>query len=401
MNRLVPESDPCRANRVYREHVTSWTPRRRTAVAVAWAALLLVGVLVELRADTGRVAWWVSVAGTVPVLLAVRKPLAGTALVFAPLWVLTLRGTDAFSVGYLLAMITAVYCAGLLLRLGPSSAALATGLVSAVASSVQTVRPEPGDVVFPLLMIAGPWAAGRVHRRWRDRAEELRRLGDELARTRDDVARLAVVAERGEIARDLHDTLAQSLQVIIVNAEAAEAALDRSDGPATEAVRRIGREARRALDGARQTVSGLREDGRARSPVPPTGGDQGFHELEGLIDTMRSTGLEIRFDVDPTVHELPSQVDTTVFRMVQEALTNVVKHSAARSVEVAVRQRPHELVVEISDDGAPVGHPAGPGGYGIVGMRERVATLGGTFQAGPTADGFRVRAALPLARSSS
>lgn len=369
---------------------------------VAWTGLLVVAVLVELRAESGGVGWWVSLTGTAPLLLVPRHPLTGTVLVFAPLWILTLQGADTFSAGYLLALVTTVYCAGLLSHLATASAALAVALVTAVASSLQTSQPGPGDVLFPTLMIAGPWAAGRVHRKWRDRAEELRRLSDELARTRDDVARLAVAAERGEIARDLHDTLAQSLQVIIVNAEAAEAALEPSEGAARDAVRRVGGEARRALAGARQTVSGLRE-GRSPSPESPVGPDQGFRELEALIATMRSTGLEIRLAVDATVNALPDSLDATVFRVVQESLTNVVKHSAAGRVEVRIRRRLDELVVEVIDDGGP---PSGSAateavGFGLVGMRERVAALGGTLQAGPAADGFRVHAVLPLTEQTS
>ena len=371
-------------------------------MAAACSAVLLIGVLVELRHEAGSLAWWVSVVGTAPVALALRAPLVSTVLVFAPLWVLTLHGTDVLSMAYLLAMVLTVYSNGLLSRLRSAVAALAVALTSAVASSVQTAQPALGDVFFPALIIVGPWAAGRVHRRWRERAEELRRLTDELARTRDDVARLAVAAERGEIARDLHDTLAQSLQVIIVNAEAAEAALQPTDGLAGDAVRRIAQEARRALAGARDTVRGLR-DHRLHAQGSSDDRHHDLRDLDLLVGSMRSTGLDIRLVVDSSAHDLAAPLETTVYRMVQEALTNVVKHSAARRVEVEVRREPDALTVEVVDDGGPPVDRAvtTSTGFGIMGMRERVSALGGTLEAGAGADGFRVHAVLPLVRQPS
>ncbi|MGO4420766.1 sensor histidine kinase, partial [Streptomyces sp. MCAF7] len=202
--------------------------------------------------------------------------------------------------------------------------------------------------------------------------------------------------ERLRIARELHDVLAHSISVINVQAGVGLALLDQDPEQARTALTTIKAASKEALGEVRQVLDTLRAPGDApRSPAP------GLDRLDELTEQARGMGLAVSVEVDGVRTALPPGTDLAAFRIVQEALTNIVRHSGSRTARVLLRYAPAELELRIDDDGpatavGPANGGAG-GGNGLVGMRERAAALGGTVVAGPRPDGgFRVRARLPL-----
>ena len=209
----------------------------------------------------------------------------------------------------------------------------------------------------------------------------------------------AVVAERVRIARDLHDVVAHHVSVMGVQAGAARRVLDRDLDLARSTLQTVEDTARTAIGELRGLLGVLRAD-PAEEPVPVEEGlgaqtsSPGLEQLPELAAMARSAGLEVEHGVYGEPRPVPEGVALTVYRIVQEALTNVVKHAGAASADVRVRFLEQALEVEVADDGRGAG--SGSGGFGLVGMRERVAVHGGELEAGPRRDGwYRVRARFP------
>ncbi|WP_262062846.1 sensor histidine kinase [Streptomyces sp. STR69] len=223
----------------------------------------------------------------------------------------------------------------------------------------------------------------------------------ELARTRRDqwvrdraeraqAARRRADEERLRMARELHDVLAHSISVINVQAGVGLALLDSDPEQARTALTTIKAASKEALGEIRQVLDSLRAPGDApRAPAP------GLDRLPELVQQAASAGLTV--EVEGTPPRLPPGTDLAAFRVVQEALTNVVRHSGSRHARVHVGHDSRELRLRIDDDGPATGTDAGGSGNGLAGMRERAAALGGTIEAGPRPEGgFRVLAVLPL-----
>ena len=229
-----------------------------------------------------------------------------------------------------------------------------------------------------LLAIAGPalgWSLGELAR--------TRRL------RREDEQRRIAAQERERIARELHDVLAHTVSVIVVQAAAAEDVFDRRPDLARQALGTIGSAARSTLAELRVLLQSVSAD-TAGEPQP------GLAQLDDLTESLRATGLRVELRRD--VAGLPAAVDLSAYRIVQESLTNTLRHSHAKLAHVSVRSAGGTVSLEICDDGpARTGGGAASGRRGIVGMRERARLLGGSLDAGPTpGGGFRVRADLPV-----
>jgi signal transduction histidine kinase len=238
---------------------------------------------------------------------------------------------------------------------------------------------ELGVVV---VVVTSAWATGRVVRWRRDvRAELARRL-----------ARDAVAAERLRIARELHDIVGHSMSLIAVKATVANHVADERPAEARAALATIERTSRDALTEIRRLLGVLRPDAGTAALGP----DPGTADLPELADRVRSTGLRVELHLDGT-GDLPPAVDLTAYRIVQEALTNVVKHAGAGSCRASVRVSDGAVRIEVVDDGRGARPPGRcPPGQGLIGMRERVLAYGGTLTAAPGPDGgFRVAADLP------
>jgi signal transduction histidine kinase len=222
---------------------------------------------------------------------------------------------------------------------------------------------------------------------WRAHLREVEQRAEEAERTRDEVARRRAVEERLHIARELHDSLTHSISVINVQVGvAAHLARKRGEEPAAAllAIQAASTDAAREL---RSTLDTLRRDG--------DGGGVGLDRLPALVDRARSSGLPITVTVEGTPLPLPHEVDQAAYRVVQEALTNVSRHAGEATATVRVSYGAGLLKVQVDDDGSAPRTPPVPG-HGLIGMRERVAALGGSLRAGPgPAAGFSVVAELP------
>ena len=218
-----------------------------------------------------------------------------------------------------------------------------------------------------------------------------------LEREQDANVRVAAAEERARIARELHDVLSHSVSVMVVQAGAERLALGSERAATGETLEAIENTGRQALAEMRRLLGMLRAEGESPAHAPqPT-----LAELDGLVSQVREAGLPVELYVEGEPTALPPGVDVSVYRIVQEALTNVLKHAGPATARVVVRYAGRELELEISDDGR--GSAAvGDAGHGLVGMRERVALYGGDFDAGVSnGGGFVVRARLPLAATET
>jgi len=226
-------------------------------------------------------------------------------------------------------------------------------------------------------------------RMWQLHVREVEQRADEAERTRDEAAQRKALEERLRIARELHDSLTHSISVIQVQAGVAEH-LARKRGeevpPALMAIREAGTDAAREL---RATLSVLRS--------AQNGDSSGLGQLDALVARARAAGLPVTVSVTGNERSLPPDVDQAAYRIVQEALTNVSRHAGQARASVRLHYTPDALTVQVDDDGnAGSSRPTGSG-LGLIGMRERVAALGGQLQAAPRdGGGFRVRAELPV-----
>jgi len=223
-------------------------------------------------------------------------------------------------------------------------------------------------------------------------------LGDrerrlELAeRERDVAAREAVVAERARIARELHDAIAHNVSMMVVQAGAERRVLDEEQSSTREVLATVESIGRGALTEMRRLVGMLRSD--ENDPLTP---QPGLGDLPQLVTQVREAGLPVELSIEGDRRELPVGLELSAFRIVQEALTNALKHAGDARATVRVRYGPDSLELEIVDDGAGADARADGGGHGLVGMRERVALYGGRFEANRrAAGGFTVRALLPI-----
>jgi signal transduction histidine kinase len=272
----------------------------------------------------------------------------------------------------------------------------AIGLAVAVGSAAIIVYEIPGHMTAELIFIpvefAIAWVAGFVLRERAEQAEAAEMRATLAERERDAAARIAVAEERARIARELHDIVAHAVSVMVLQVGAVRhklpAALD-EDRDALSGVERAGRT---ALTEMRRLLAAMRSDGENVEFTPQPGLDG----LDSLAEEVGRAGLPVELHVDGEPFPLPRGVDLSAYRIVQEGLTNALKHARATKANVTVRYRPDELLLEVRDDG--IGSATSDGlGHGLVGIRERVKIDGGEMSAG-TANGrgFVLATSLPL-----
>lgn len=245
------------------------------------------------------------------------------------------------------------------------------------------------NLVIALLAMAASCTAGLLVRERREHAVELR--SQEVAE--------AVIAERLRIARELHDMVAHSIGIIAIQAGVGSRVIRTQPAEALEALRAIETTSRETLSGLRRTLVALRQadpgtEGSGRAPLTPS---PGLADLERLAAATADAGVHVDVRLGGEQRPLPADIDLSAYRIVQEALTNVVRHAGTGHCRVAIDYGDGELSVEIVDDGRGATEDGPAHGFGIVGMRERVALLQGRLSAGPRpGGGFRVAARLPL-----
>jgi signal transduction histidine kinase len=246
---------------------------------------------------------------------------------------------------------------------------------------------DAADVAVSFFAAATAWVTGDAARTQRERAVW-------LEERRVDAARQAAADERLRIARDLHDIVAHHVSVMAVQAEAAQEVLAARPDRAERAMSDVADTARATLGELRRLLGVLRADGD-RAPQPDLDG------VGDLVESVRRTGLAVEVHTEGEPRPVAGLAGVTAYRVVQEALTNVIKHASAARADVELRFGDEDLVVTVTDDGRGSGGSGGSagdlGGHGLAGMRERLAVLGGTLDAGPCpGGGFSVRARLPL-----
>jgi signal transduction histidine kinase len=272
-----------------------------------------------------------------------------------------------------------------------ASAFLALGAPAAIALGIGGA--DAADVLLPMTFCGVPWLSGRAVAAYRRQGEELGVLAQRLARERDARARLAVLEERARVARELHDSVAHAISVMVLQAGAAEEVFDTERGRARAATRTVQDVGRDALDQLGTLLGLLQPNDPA--PLAPR---PGLADLERLLGSVRRAGLPVRLRTIGEPEPLPAALDGAAYRVIQEALTNALKHSGAAPTNVTVRFAADGVHLDILDTGHS--SPQEPtGGHGLVGMRERVARHGGLLRAGPAAggSGFAVSAFLPYA----
>jgi signal transduction histidine kinase len=289
-------------------------------------------------------------------------------------------------------IIFASYATGAHLELRGALVGLA--LTAGAIATVSVVR-TPNDIVFPVVLFGIlPWVVGRVIRTQTALARELTEKAEREQIAREEEEARATAAERARVAREIHDVLAHNLSVMVIQASAARRVAGRDPAAAAHAAELISRTGREALSELRYVFGPVRkEDGEALGCAP------GLANLDQLVSRSHRAGLPVTVRVEGEPLELSPGADLVVYRVIQEALTNTLKHARGAHSTVTVRYETGAVEVEVLDDGTAValnGSAWESGGHGLVGMRERVALYGGRLEAGKRDDGgFAVRARLP------
>jgi signal transduction histidine kinase len=373
-------------------------------------AVQLLGLPTIIRAEPRPWLWLFDVALVVPLVWRRRAPmlvfgvLAGVALV---------QWAVGFRLGADLALLVSLYTVA---AYRPRRWAVAAASVVEVGVVLAAVRFSPArGLIASLIFLTGLAAAAFfIGTSVQNRRAYLGALVDRAAwleRERDQQARLVATAERARIARELHDIVAHSLTVVVTMAEAAAVTSETDPSAARQAMTQVATTGRTALGEMRRLLGVLRtdqvatagEDPGSRAPAP------GLDRVDELVASARSAGLPVRLTVSGPTRPLPSTLDSTAYRVIQESLTNALRHAVEPTgVHVRLHWAAEDLVIDVTDDGRRAhagadhrgeGHGGhGQGGHGLSGMRERLLVFGGSVSTGPDpSGGWAVRAVLPLA----
>ena len=374
----------------------SWPRRGDLLVAAAVAAVAQVETWTTAGYEPRAAYALAAAAMTFPLAWRRVAPVAVLAIVFVPLIAMAAAGQPLDSTYVMVVLLVAFHAAGAYCERRRAIIALAIGL--GLLTAVLLIEPDgestAGDLVFLGAILSVVWALAVGIRERAAQAGALKVRAQALELERDVRAREAAAEERARIARELHDLVAHSISVIAVQTGTLRRRLSRDRPDDAEELALVERTARETLAEMRRLLGLLRTDDEAPalSPQPD------LSQVERLAEQVRRAGLDVDLTVEGGPRPLPPGIDLAAYRIVQEALTNAIKHAGPARARVTVRYLPGELELEITDDGAgPRGNGDGSG-HGLVGMRERVALYGGSLDAGPGGErGFAVRARLPIA----
>jgi signal transduction histidine kinase len=346
-----------------------WTPSEQGPRALAALALVLMSAAL----------WWRRSA-----------PLAalGALCIVYATW--TLVDVPAGSLMPFVVLLVAVFTVA---QREPSGRALAGGLagLATIWLEFPVTDNDIANYAFTGVFVAGAWLGGRGFRNREEHVDVLEERAALLEREREADARAAVAEERARIARELHDVVAHNVSVIVIQSQAAQQSAEAGSdvGRALRSIEGTGQE---ALTEMRRLLGLLRKDDEdlALAPQPS------LRHLEHLAQSVRDAGLPVEVEVQGEAVALPGGVDLSAYRIVQEALTNALRHAGPARVRVVVRYGAGDLELEISDDGPGVANANG-GGHGLAGIRERVSVYGGAVETGGRPEGgYAIRVRLPL-----
>ncbi|WP_331747760.1 histidine kinase (plasmid) [Streptomyces sp. NBC_00853] len=358
------------------------------AVGVA-AALLVTGLSGQHSATRiGLLGYVLLAVGGLALAAGRRAPVAVLAVTGLCAVGYQAAGFDVAAVAFLFAVYAAMRAGHRVVTVAVSVAVLASLPLAALASGLhdtgEAFAQARGALQIAWLIAAG--AAGEALRQAEQRADEAERTREETARRRADEERL-------HIARELHDSLTHQISVIKVQSEAAVHVARKRGEPVPEAIlaiREAGREASREL---RATLEALRDD----DTTPP----HGLDHIPELVERAGKTGVRAALTIQGRPHDVPAAVGRTLYRIVQESLTNIARHADATTASVRIDYRPDSVALQVDDNGKATPDTIPVPGIGLLGMRERVTVLGGRLRAAPRDEGgFTVQAELPVERAS-
>jgi signal transduction histidine kinase len=362
--------------------------------ALALFAASLAEVLLVAGTDQPVVAVAAVALLTLPLAERRRAPLVVAAACLAGAFVLVeVGGVEEFSAPLLVVGVLA-FLLGLSRSTRHALAGLLVVFVGVAAIATADDETVLGDYVFPMGFAAVAWGGARALRHRTDLAAELHEAALREEERREIEAARATAEERRRVAREMHDVVAHTISIMVVQAGGARRILEHDPDRAADAARNIERTGRGALGELRRLL-GLMHGGEEDATVVPQPTLDG---LEALVERARAAGLPVQLHVDGERRPLPAGAELAAYRVVQESLTNALVHAAGAPTDVTLRWDPEALSIVVADRG-PMGAtpPSESSGQGIVGMRERVRVYGGTLTAAPRMDGgFVVRARIPL-----
>lgn len=394
----------------------STTARLRDPRLVPYAAAVAMGLLglneawfdPEFHvhfAELALASAWIS-AGF---LVAARWPAVGAVAVACFYPFSTLLGAPGPGGTGLISMLIAVAWAGFADTRTRSRAAVLASIAVFVATDAVQHGLTWDTIFFPAIFVPA-WWTGTLVRREQQRSRQLAAMAAEIDAQREAGAHAAVVEERARIAREVHDSVAHSVSVMTLQIGGLRRQLDDvlRDRPAErEVMLGLERLGRQSVEELRATVGILRDDSETPAPVAPAS----LARADELVADVRAAGLDVSLEVSRDLGELPRALDVAAYRVVQEGLTNVLRHAPQAHAQVRIHRQDNDIRVVVADDGRGTGRsgvtdrdgvePANGaiGGHGLVGLRERTAMFGGSFDAGPLpGGGFEVDARFPLDR---
>ncbi len=348
--------------------------------------------------DAPQSALWILIVLTLATILPLlgyrRYPFGAPAAVFfiGSLSSFVDGDVTTFTAGIFFTVMASAFLFGLLPNWRQAVAGLAILLVASGVVTHNDPKQTLDDWLGVALLFSVLWLAGFGVGRKLQEAEHAKEKARRLEREREERAREAVAEERARLARELHDVVGHSVSVMTVQASAVRRLLLPEQEREREALEVVEQTGRQALAEMRRLVGVLRrpEEAPALAPQPS------LEHLDKLVAHVRESGLAVELTVEGDAVPLPAGLDLTAYRLVQEGLTNALKHARADQAKVLVRYGDGEIELQVADNGTGGGDGSG-GGHGLVGMRERVAVYGGELEAAPRPEGgFRLRARLPL-----
>jgi len=361
-------------------------PTADAALALALMALATVETLVSTDIDPGPRT--LAAAVLMPLALAWRRA-AALAVAVAVVIVWSLSGAENSLYAFLCGLVAVYSCGG---DPDPPRAVAGAALFAVSLVAMLTVDPDRGgvtDFIFTGVLFGGSWGLGRLVHQRTSRAGALERRAEAAERERAP----AVADERRRIARELHDVIAHTISVMVVQTGVVRRRLRNERPQDSELLSGVEATGREAIADLRRLLDILRADDEALALAP----QPGLGELDRLTAQVRAAGLPVDLAVEGEALPLPGGVELVAYRVVQESLTNALKHAHATRASVRLRYGGAALDVVVTDDGGGVQANGSGTGHGLIGLRQRVALYGGSFVARPLpAGGFEVHASLPI-----
>lgn len=402
-----PVSPGAETTRPLRGPFTRWPRSLDTVLVVATFVLEVVGIVGRAVNESGDFS--LAMLGDVPAATYLLLAASSIALLWRRTWPLivlaaTLTASVVWDVigledGPSLAIFVSLYGVGRYIEEDRTSfVAVAAALILVFVDDLLLEGETASVVALSLGLVFAAWYLGRRIKGRREYLALIEERAEYLERERVAEAQRAVDEERTRIARELHDLVAHRVSMITVQAGAAQTVAVSDPERAIRAMEAVEEAGREALVELRQVLGVLRADGDRENRVPI----HGLADVPDLVAEMRSAGLDVSLSNVDTPSHLPAGVDLASYRIVQEALTNVLKHGGSSpTAEVRISNTDQMLTIEVADRGSGVSTLPGSG-QGLVGMRERAVLLGGSFESGPRPDGgFKIVARLPTGRNPS